>query len=429
MGERLEPLFETIYGRSAAVRSRAEGARATVENFVGRLDAWSTRILSESRGALRALEVQESTESALAARSAAASEHLVRDLKEVLVSLQCHDATRQALEHVVEDLEAVQTEPSSAEGEASSAGFAEMYDVCRLAAAQVGEARQRLAAAIERIVASLRGVSGRAAELGDGLARLDGADAASSPMDLVKQRVQESLRALHEQLEQETATSAATAAVATAVDDIARDMQAVQEIGRQVKIIALNALVQTARAGAEGKVLAVMAQWTERLATDVGEKTKALARELTEAARAAQTLDEGEAARLAPEGTSIACELESLLARLQEHHSLLGNAARSVRGGSLALAEQVGQVEGPLLKLLHATEALAGVENELSNLAVETQDRTGATYYRAGQRLSTLARYTMQSERDVHQRVLAAAATPAGPPVPSGELGNNVELF
>ena len=291
-------------------------------------------------------------------------------------------------------------------------------------------------------VAELEADTGRLAGRGDGSASL---------LERVHRGVGDATGVLREHLARAQANAGAMGGVAATVEGTTAHVRAIRGIGRDVHIIALNALVETERAGDGGRVLAVLGQAIGTLAAEVGLRTEGIAGELGVLAGAAGELGAGEEAHQLAQGTALAAELAELETRLRSHHEALLSGAKVVRRESEALHLEVDWVAQQLLEQVVLAGALQRVEAALA----ETGQRAGqlagpATEPRRPvRRARALGRYTMAAERDVHRQVIGgvdqgametetgtatatAAGAGAGAGARSGDgagLGDNVELF
>jgi hypothetical protein len=432
LADLVEPRFRAIFQEAEGLAATAGRARTTAAAFLGRQRAWSSELLSETRTALEALRALERAEAEVAARAVGDSDRLARDLGAVLVSLQGHDSTRQMIEHAVEELEAYEEDAAAGAQEGPAAWLAHLPDLCRLTAAQVGGARGRLGEALDGITASLRAVGQRGAALCDQTGRFAGGPGADAPAARVARGVEAATRVLRDHVAQEQAARDAMAGVAGTVQGIAGHVREIQGIGTAVKIIALNALVETERAGDGGRVLAVLAQGMGGLAAEVVRRTGEVSQLLQEISALSAGLGGGEAAGRAPQGDGIAASLEALAAELEERQRRLQREVQELHGRSRALREAVDGIGARVGERAAGLRRLEGLERalqEAGELAGEHAAGAGPAP-RPAHRAQALERYTMEAERAIHARVLHGAATgSASAPEAGGGLGSNVELF
>lgn len=427
LADLVEPRFQAVQSQATSVLRTATQARAASEAFLARQLASSAELVGELRRALGALRTLADAERAVATRAVQASGHVTRDLDEVLVSLQAHDATRQVVEHVIQELNALEEELGAGEAPDPEAVPARLGEACQILPAQLRAARERLEAALAGIAAHLRAVSAEGAELASLAGRAAGVLAGGAQLEEVARGVARATELLRGQLAHEEEARRALRHVADTVRAMDASVRDIQGIGSAVKIIALNALVETERAGAGGRVLAVLAQGMGALAAEVGSRTREAVRALAQVSQRAEGLCEGTAGPRTEAGERIAASLGRVANALSDHHRSARAEVERLHEGSRALHRDVEEIAARVAEQLEATGALAPLEQTLALRAAaaapaESPPDAGARAY---------ARYTMEVERLVHDRALGKVdpAPMAPPSATGGELGSNVELF
>ncbi|ACG73706.1 methyl-accepting chemotaxis sensory transducer [Anaeromyxobacter sp. K] len=436
LADEVEARFAAMVARAGDLAQAVGAARVAADAFAGRERAWSDRMLGDTRQALTALRALAAAQARVVAGAADASVGIAGSAASVVVGLQGHDATRQILEHVAEVLRAFDADAGETAGRSPepAAWLAEAAGVCRLTGAQVAGARARLLEALEGICESLRAMASRADALGRELGQVAGDGAEGAPIARVERGVGAATRTLGEHLAQARAGADSARRVAEAVGGIAEQVRATRAIGHAVKIIALNALVETERAGVGGRVLAVLAREIQVVAAEVVRRTDEVSASLDAITAAAAALEVDRAAAAASEGEALAEAMGALVARLGAQHLALADGTRRLREDSAALRREVDEVAARLERQLEISRGLDALERELASAGARAAEGAGAAApaARAGGR-AALERYTMSSERDVHARVTGEAAPPAAagvaPPAAAHDLGANVELF
>ena len=443
LGDLIEPLFRAMLDLASGLGKTATGARAGAQDFSARQKAWSAQMLEEARVAMESLRALAAAQAAVASRAVSAAEEVVRNVTEILVALQIHDATRQMIEHAVEELGAFERDAASASLKGpleAGAWLAEVFELCRLLAAQLRGARERLVEALGQIAGNLRTMVSRVVELGEETGRLAGTGEDGSPVERVERGVGHATAALREHLANEKELAAALGRVVETGKGIGVHACDIWGIGTAVKIISLNALVETERAGEGGRVLAVLAHWIGMLAVEVVARMQAVSGSLDAIKAAVKALGSGHSAEEVSAGATIAANLEDLVALLGSYHGDLEAGAVAIRDGSQALRDEVEGIAGRLEQQSDVVSSLARVEDELQRLAAQAAPlaRPAGSDQQRVRQSSAASRYTTDAERQIHERVLehpaaathATPATQADPAVPTGgELGDNVELF
>jgi hypothetical protein len=385
-------------------------------------------MLAETRGALSGLRALARAEADLGAHAVSAAERLTRELSTVLVSLQGHDAARQMLEHATEELDAFEAELSGGAPAGADAG-GRLERLCELALAQIRGARESLTGVLQSISGSLRSAAQEISSVEDRASRVGAGEGGAASAETVARGVSEATDVLGDHVAHHGETDAALRSVTETVQSISVYVRDIQGVGGEVKLIALNALVQTGRAGDGGRVLAVLARAMGDLASDVVRQTSDVSEALRRVAAEADGLARTALSAEAAQGADIAASLASLSARLSEFRRRLLAATAALRVDGAALQ---GDVEALVARLAEGTSRaarLAELEEALGEIAAGAAARSGGRRAEVG--AETYARYTVEAERAIHDRVLARAARPPSTqprPDPSG-LGDNVELF
>ena len=423
LADLVEPRFHAVARDTQTVLEFAHRARASAEAFLARQLASSAELLAETRRALEALRALSAAGRAVAHRAVAASERLGRDVAAVLVALQAHDATRQAIEHVIAELGTLAREPEHLASPADARGAAATS--YRILPAQLRGAREHFVGALDEIQTHLRDLSAQGAELRQHAQQLAIGEAGRAPLQDVARAVAGATGLLRSHVAFEEDAARALRRVTQTVEAVATSVRDIQGIGSAIRIIALNALVETERAGSGGRVLAVLAQGMGGVAADVVRRTEAASRALTEVSRLAAALVAASAPADLP-GAAIAAALEELGAALDGHHRTLQRSLEALHLESGSLEQEVDGIARHLDEQRAAARSLAQLEDRLAALAQEAfaggrPDASGAG--------RAYARYTMESERSIHDRALGwAGPAPARSPG-QGDLGSNVELF
>jgi hypothetical protein len=436
LGDLIGPKFEAICSRAENLKTAASTARDTAAGFLNGQGAWSAQLLSETRATLDALRGMAASQSEVTRSAVAVSEQAAHEVSETMVALQAHDATRQALEHAVSGLKDLDRNLATAS--ADSAGIqavaAEVMEACRLHAAQIQGARERLVQALAGIRQHLGSLAARVARLAAQTSPL-AEPGEASPLERVQRGVEQAAAVLREHLELEGRTREAMGRVAGAVSEITAHLKDIDRIGFDVKIIALNALVETARSGRGGEVLAVLAQAIGGLAVEVARRTDEVSQTLAEITGSANALSSRATGAAAAEGAAIQESLARLLDRFGHRHQELRSGVQVLDQGSKALRQEADGIAGRLLVQIDAARRLADVERGLMALAEDaSRELSEGAVPARGESHGAYDRYTMDAEREIHRRTCPkGAGSPVlplvNPKVEGDELGDNVELF
>lgn len=420
LADEVERRFQVVERETGGLLALARAARAAAEAFLARQLASSAELLGETRRALDALRAVGAGERAVARGAVGASERLGRELGGVLVAIQGHDATRQAIEHVIAELALL----AEASERGAGAGAAPSF---RVLPAQLRGARQRFLEALDGIRTHLRALAAQGGELRQAAATFATGEAGRGPLDDVARAVARATSLLRSHVAYEEDAARALRRVTETVQAVAASVRDIHGIGAAVRIIALNALVETERAGSGGRVLAVLAQGMGEVAADVVQRTEAASRALSEVSRLAAAMAGAAADAEQAPGDAIAASLEGLGAALDAQRGQLRRGLETLHLESRALEQEVEEIARHVAEQGAAARVLDAIEARLAALALRAPAGGAGE---AGAASGAWDRYTMESERAIHAGVLGRAAPAAGaPPAGAHDLGSNVELF
>lgn len=368
-----------------------------------------------------------------------------RHTEDAVFHMQFGDLVRQKIEHVAEALHLVARECDRAAGGARDADLAGGARSIEIQLGQLGLIDEELRTAEEHIRTALLRV-------GDAVMALDrhapvpeaGAGTTAGP-DL--RALLDEFGALQQLLTQASAMQQQAIAAGhesfSAAGRIADRMREVQSVNREMHLLSLNAIVKTAALGAAGATLEV-------LSVQVHELYRQADAVVTTIGREAHRLGEQNSGRLAATGTaSGGAQLATALAALERGAGEYAAAASRLGPQARAHGDRLAVATERLASLSSFAERLGLLRRRLD--ALHAAVAPFAPRNAAARPGSDEVRYTMESERAIHQRVADARPAAAGAPVPpgaattgtcpaepsipppsavgAGSLGDNVELF
>lgn len=229
--------------------------------------------------------------------------------------------------------------------------------------------------------------------------------------------------------EQSVATLRRIEAIGTRVDQIQQSLEEVDLVAHTLKILALNARMEAARAGTHGRAFGVVASETGELATTVRATAKAV-REMVEALWAdvsdstkqmrAELLKDQSATDISRAADQSREEGTHALAALTRAHADMQTLIAEAAANSSRLAEDIGEA-------MTALQFQDAVSQQLEHVRIALDEaRDGLVSGQPGEAAALLdrlrARTTMQSERQVLERL-----SPHAPAQPA--IDSSIELF
>lgn len=438
-------LSQNINLKSTAILSRIRALSANMvkgRSMVAGLGVTQQQLTGKMVSAVRtkiALMSEMNAKCSVAARELSSrSGEISRNVGAIVVALQFQDITRQQMEHARETLDDVRRRIGSTASAAPARILSdEMAGICELQSAQLLNSAEELMVAVNGIDFSLQGVSLEAA---DSSARLHGlfsqADGAGrSSLADIELGLNSLLKAFDENMAVRESLSGIILATTAAMGEITGFAEEIDFLGSEIRLIALNAIVKAAQAGREGMAFNVIAENVKQQSDEICSQTatitsaiETIASHVADLRRETDAKDE-KANMLRHE------ELDATVARLK---GLVTEAGELLLSTDQAADSLVAIIDG-------ATAALSSREFSATvhkDLFPWVKRLTGGLQPGAHKALtgnwsegvqSAELRYTMGSERAVHQKFLASAATEKELPRPfstgADHFERNVEFF
>ena len=417
------------------LRRKDELARAIEQTLAGVLNSGAQQhdqvieVLGRTRVSLQSLTAINTRCSSSVAAVSAVSDEVYRSIGDVVMSMQAHDIVRQQIEHVEESL--FELKQGLATG---AAGAEEAAGICELQTAQLRHAAAELEGAVRTIVESLREIarkqSGLSAETSGMAGMAD--QAGGSFFTEMEKDISIVSDALLESSKVNQALCVAMGTVAETVGEIATFVGDIEKIGEEIKLIALNAQIKSAYTGEEGAALGVLAEAIQRLSIDAIDHTGAVSGTLHAIIAVTDRLNEGVgagASGLESEVHGMVATLSGLLHALRQVNDTLQRSLRRMDDAVTLLSSDIEQVIGGITVHRKFAQVLEGAIGGLSGIAAEARRLAPASG--AGNLDQLANRYTMQSERRIHESLMdaPAAGRQAAVPGQGDELGDNIEFF
>ena len=344
--------------------------------------------------------------------------------------LQFHDITRQQIEHVVEALEQLRSGSGRIQPQSRTI-LAIQSSQLASAAALFDSSMERTEQSLENMVTSVRTVT----EASRSLMGVSAGERDSFFLDMEARftRILDLLRmCMAEQVEMEKTVSSLEVTMAA----MSKSVNEIGQLELRIQRIATNAVIRAVHLGDAGDGLNVIAEIMGRLAVDSSHGTEDASRAVQSMLEEAAKVREGAARRLAErdEGAvGLIAEMRGAILGLhtsgEQSFSRVSSIASS---GDLLVKEIEGLQAG-----FSARELVARVAGKARADLETLAGPAAAGTHPAGDLEHLARRYTMQTERDVHDAVALGTAL-AGSSVPAGQtaaslldegLGDNVELF
>jgi methyl-accepting chemotaxis protein len=223
------------------------------------------------------------------------------------------------------------------------------------------------------------------------------------------------------------------------MDDIERGMKRVEKIllridsiSNSTKILALNARIEAARAGAQGRAFAVVAGETSKVAAEAagtGQAIREIVQQVSRDVSQISTDLRAAAASNEEEAKASQDEVGKAFHLLAATHEEMQRSVQSAVRGSEEVAEDVARAvvglqfqDAVSQRVGHVVEALQEMEAILdSRLSPEDREQAAPAAQVWVEQLA--ARYTMAAERQAQEQEIGQAGRSGA------ELAGNIELF
>ena len=280
---------------------------------------------------------------------------------------------RDGLRKMVSDLK------TNAEGVASAAGqLSSASEQVAGATAHQSEAASAMAAAVEEMTVSINHVSDSAREA-------HGVTAGTGEQSQAGSRVIEDTVVEMQKISATVGEAAQTIqAMGESSQKISGIVQVIKDVAEQTNLLALNAAIEAARAGEQGRGFAVVADEVRKLAERTAQAT----------AEIGGMIDEVQSSARAAVGT-----MQEAVGRVEGGVSLASRAAESMRGISEGAQRVVGSVNDISNALKEQSVASNDIAANVEKIAQMSEENSAATKEAAqtAQRLEQLAAQTRQA--------------------------------
>ncbi|MCF6148209.1 MAG: methyl-accepting chemotaxis protein [Candidatus Kuenenia sp.] len=454
VSEDVRKLADDIDVKSGNVMDNSKTLALTVQSSVAKTNELTriqknttANLLEDAQISMTSLVELNEKSSGMSARIVKRSSEIYKNIGSMVASLQFHDITRQQLEHVrdvlgnlQERLEEADEDHGNMTQEQSMEFAGWVSNVCELQFAQLINTKKELESAVYNIIDKLKGISRNVLDMTSDTRELSGNNqhSDSSLLSNIEKGIVAAIQALrnNEKIEGEI-----TSSVNSAIHGMAEFIKEIEEIGAQIKLIALNAQVRAVCAGEEGRTFEVLAGEIQRLSADTRGQTADVLEKLQSIIAGDKTQHvwfDPASEKNAGSHDRMIHTLEHMLESLNHVNEEFVLLLNKIIESGQALGVEIGKLTEQIV--FH--EEMAGTINEVANRLNETaaivRERfpESTTYENADNLESIASFYTTEGERNVHMAVTGIAVVHEGveadmPEIKNDEeeMGDNIELF
>ena len=406
-------------GQAARQRSQFENAHA---------DTLST-LAADMETALAELARQRAISVDGSAETGRVSRQIVGRIASAVMALQVGDATRQRIEHV----------------ETGIAALADMLDGGNL---QENDRQTAVALAgglqIAQLSAATEAFEGDVAEAGDALRDLaadaraitdqsraiygHGDEAGASSLAALSKAVRHAALVLRDCEAERTKLEQVASAVLGTVGVLLSHVEAVQEIEANMRLVSLNAAVKCAQLGPRGAALNVIARQLRELTGETVEAAEASMAGLREAAGLAQSFGAAANGDAAGRVGQLEQEATAALVLLQGVDRTLADALATLNRDGPSVIALLGTAAETFVSQASISETMRDLEMQLAGECPPSAS-TAQTPAIADLLAAHRARYTMDAERKIHEKMFGADAAPPPPALEETEEVDVDDIF
>ncbi len=453
LAENVEKLSNFINDKAQTIAAKATQLIKEIQQSVSKLENLETEqklqsdiILGNTSHTLQAFEKKYQEASLQANELSISSKDVLTSINEIVVSIQFHDINRQKMEHVSEALSQLSTDAfddalSSDDLKDHSYTYGLIHDVCELQIIQLQNALDEFVSAVLNIIQNLQNVEKDVDDIFREITQVLGEKTIFNKGSLndVKSELASIKLGLEKntQIGREIADSIKT--VVLIIDELTGYILEIEEVGTEIELIALNAILKAARTGKDGAALGVLAESIQRLSLEAKTHTGFSSKILEAISSSSQKL------KITMEGYVTNKEEDQFLETNNKTSEILDSFEQMGTEAGSVLQKLSFQVN-VLKKDINAAcgtitvhEKVQPATNEIiDELQAIVQDIRGKNILKSDRKLHTeelLKRYTMHSERQLHHTFTNAGkrtqklCLPSGAETESLSFDDNVELF
>jgi len=394
-------------------------------------------ILAETRAGLKDLIRMNRNSCKISDDIIDRSDNLRGEIDKIVVSAQFHDITRQQMEHVgmalTDAIERIDSFSDDTGGDEAAELSAWIADLCELEASQIRNTREHLNEAVNGIKRNLSDIAEDVAVIAMQTREIAGAsdDSGSADNSLIARirgEIENVLDLLRRNAARKREMKESMSAAADTVTHMSAFIGDIEDIGDEMKLIAMNARVKAAHTGREGEALGVLAESIQKLSDEARSQSLLVSEPLAaiagESERLRSITEESGRQERADEITG---NLESIVREMSGMEKRLFELFDRINSFGMSTASEANRVAGRIT--VHDTVSAAADRIIAVLEGISSDARRHTSDFNAPGRDARLReltrRYTMQSERRVHSTASGAARDQAG----TGGMGDNVELF
>ncbi|HPN37441.1 MAG TPA: methyl-accepting chemotaxis protein [Melioribacteraceae bacterium] len=354
---------------------------------------------------------------------------ITSNIGDVVVAIQFHDITRQQIEHINEAfnhlLEEIKLEDEDTKLNET------IYDICEIQAEQLNHTADKFGEAVQDIIEKLNLIAKDFDSIFIDSEKLyiNSHSNGKTQLESVCSKLMGISEALGKNVQIEEHLNKSINTAVDIVEELARYVQEIENIGDEIEIIALNAIVKAAHVGNEGSALGILAESIQKLSIEAKEQTGSITTKLENVNAIAQGL------RLSLNNSSIKDELISekelkvITDKILKNESEAKRQFLSLNNDISAISKGISyfsskiNIHNKFLEIIY--NIVSDINSILINIHPQIKPRTKREFNDV-----LYKKYTMKSEREIHEKVINRKSISKEENKNTNlEFGDNIELF
>lgn len=431
----------SIIGKAHLLLSEINRSKQDLSKLENEQSAQADIILANTNQALSAFQEKYSAASASTARIANEVQDVQKNISSVITSLQSHDITRQKIEHVAEALQQLPDETAFDDEQSIREKSGIYHDVCQLQISHLKDVHDEFTNAVLQIIEHMRNLEGDVENIFNSITSVIGTEAilGKESLAMIRKEFDSILNGLSKNTTIGQEVTASIKLIVGIVDELAEQVVEIEEVGTEIEIIALNAIVKAAQTGKNGAALGVLAQSIQKLSLETKDRTRAVIDALGLISTISQSLKERMESQVVNEQQDANVNMD---ARIGEILHPIENLCDNSEGVLSKLRLMTNNLKQAIEKEIRGitvhervSQTLTSIIGDMEDAVLHTKKSGHLNSNRSKNTSKLFARYTMNSERKLHQQFtnqgqyLKESFRTNENKTSATEFGDNVELF
>lgn len=362
-------------------------------------------------------------------------------LMNIVQTIQIHDIARQQLQHVNESLDEMIESASGIddENEENIEVYSYIHDNLELQSRQLKGTLDSFTKSVFSIIQNLREVESGAEDIYEESRKIIGSDSKSENLhqSMIKENLEFIKTGLEENIIIDKNLDNSIIEIVTIVNDLAKQIDIIEEIGTEIELVALNAQIKAAHLGKEGASLGVLAEAIQKLSFEAKGQTEQTFKVL-------MAIDSLSSALRSEVSSSRQQTTSKLLETTIEELNMLVNSIKNVEVGAMNETKELESIIKLFKNELKSTvnninihtaaeQILGEVIFGFDQISENLKQQYNIQSHRDLNTKRNVSKYTMMSEREIHTDYTNKSNNQnnlLGSPKPDNDgLDDNIELF